>query len=147
MTTTELRRDQEWHRELRIAHCCPPGFCEGASVIKCCYAARDIGISSTVDESVDLRNANMTLIDFKKVIADQKISLNVSLRLVSPACIAGVLTRFRISALPRDRRRMMHMARSTRANDHAQAEQTPHESHAAVRRCDRLKPGNGACDV
>jgi hypothetical protein len=33
----------------------------------------------------------MTLIDFKKVIADEKISLNVSRRLVSPVCIAGVL--------------------------------------------------------
>jgi hypothetical protein len=38
----------------------------GASVIKCCYAATDIGISSTVGENVDLLNTNMTLIDFKK---------------------------------------------------------------------------------
>jgi hypothetical protein len=68
------------------------GLFVGASVIKCCYAARDIGISSTVDENVDLPNANMTLIDFTKVIADEKISLNVSRRLVSPICIAGVLT-------------------------------------------------------
>jgi hypothetical protein len=64
----------------------------GASVINCCYAARDIGISSTVGEKIDLPNANMTLIDFKKVIADEKISLSVSRRLVSPVCIAGVLT-------------------------------------------------------
>jgi hypothetical protein len=64
----------------------------GASVINCCYAARDIGISSTVDENVDLPKANMTLIDLKKVTADEKISLNVSRRLVSPVCIAGVLT-------------------------------------------------------
>ena len=34
----------------------------------------------------------MTLIDFKKVVADEKISLSVSRRLVSPVCIAGVLT-------------------------------------------------------
>ena len=34
----------------------------------------------------------MTLIDFKKVIADEKINFNVSRRLVSPVCIAGVLT-------------------------------------------------------
>ena len=33
----------------------------------------------------------MTLVDFKKVIADGKISLNVSRRVVSPAWIAGVL--------------------------------------------------------
>jgi hypothetical protein len=33
----------------------------------------------------------MTLIDFKKVIADEKISLNISRRVVSPAWIAGVL--------------------------------------------------------
>jgi hypothetical protein len=64
----------------------------GASVIKCCYAARDIGMSSTVGENMDLPNANMTLIDFKKVIADEKISLSASRRLVSPVCIAGVLT-------------------------------------------------------
>jgi hypothetical protein len=55
----------------------------GASVIDCCYAARDIGISSTVGENMDLPNANMTLIDFKKVIADEKISFSVSRRLVS----------------------------------------------------------------
>jgi hypothetical protein len=41
---------------------------------------------------VDLPNANMTLIDFKKVIADEKINFNVSRRLVSPVCIASVLT-------------------------------------------------------
>jgi hypothetical protein len=63
------------------------GKITGASVINCCYAARDIGISSTVDENVDLPNANMTLIDFKKVIADEKISLNVNLRLVSPVAL------------------------------------------------------------
>jgi hypothetical protein len=68
------------------------GYGDGASVINCCYAAGDIGISSTVEENVDLPNANMTLIDFKKVIADEKISLNVNRRLVSPICIAGILT-------------------------------------------------------
>jgi hypothetical protein len=63
----------------------------GASVINCCYAARGIRVSSTVGENVDLPNANMTLVDFKKVIADGNISLNVSRRVVSPAWIAGVL--------------------------------------------------------
>ena len=64
----------------------------GASVINCCYAARGIGVSSTIGENVDWPKANMTVTDAKKAIADEKISLNVSRRVASPARIAGVLT-------------------------------------------------------
>jgi hypothetical protein len=41
-----------------------------------CYAARDIRISSTVGENVDLPNANMTLINFKEVRPHTDYSLS-----------------------------------------------------------------------
>src|SRR5262245_11420366 len=61
----------------------------GASVINCCHAARVIGVSLTMTKVVDRPNA--TLFDTQRTIADGKISLNVNRRVVSPACIAGVL--------------------------------------------------------
>jgi hypothetical protein len=54
----------------------------GASVIDCCYAARGIPVDC----------GNLTFSDNERSIAGGKISLSVSRRLVSPVCIAGVLT-------------------------------------------------------
>jgi hypothetical protein len=64
----------------------------GASVIKCCYAARNIPGSWRVTEVAGYTNTTATWSDIKKTILDEKISLNVSGLLVNPACIAGVLT-------------------------------------------------------
>ena len=61
----------------------------GASVINCCYAARGIRVSSTTTKTVDC--PNLTFSENERSIADGKISLNVSRRIVSPAWIAGVL--------------------------------------------------------
>jgi len=61
----------------------------GASVINCCYAASGIAVSLTMTKTVDCANA--TLLDTQRTIADGKISLNVNRRVISPACIAGVL--------------------------------------------------------
>ena len=71
-----------------------PGGCirMGASVIKCCYAARGIPGSWSVTEVAGYTNTTATWSDIKKTILDEKISLNVSGLLVNPACVAGVLT-------------------------------------------------------
>jgi hypothetical protein len=61
----------------------------GASVINFCYAARGIRVSSTTTKTVDC--TNLTFSESQRSIADGKISLNVSRRVVSPAWIAGVL--------------------------------------------------------
>jgi len=62
----------------------------GASVINCfCYATRRIGVSSTPIKTLD--RPNLSFSDNPKSIAGGKISLNVSRRVVGPACIAGVL--------------------------------------------------------
>ena len=61
----------------------------GASAINCCYAARDIGVSSTTTKAVDC--PDLTFSDTHRKIAGVKISLNVNRRVVSPACIPGVL--------------------------------------------------------
>jgi hypothetical protein len=61
----------------------------GASVINCCYSARGIRVSSTTTKTVDC--PELTFSENQRSIADGKISLNVSRRVVSPACIAGVL--------------------------------------------------------
>jgi hypothetical protein len=63
--------------------------CHGASVINCCYAANGIGVSSTTTKTVDC--PDLTFSDTHRNIAGGKISLNVNGRVVSPACIAGVL--------------------------------------------------------
>src|SRR5262245_49732972 len=55
----------------------------------CCYAANDIGVSSTTTKTVDC--PDLTFCDTRRNIAGGKISLNVNGRVVSPACIAGVL--------------------------------------------------------
>src|SRR5262245_25247747 len=62
---------------------------KGASVINCCYAARGIGVSLTTTKTVDC--PDLTFSDTRRNIAGGKISLNVNGRVVSPACIAGVL--------------------------------------------------------
>ena len=54
----------------------------GASVINWCYGARGIPVDCW----------NLTFSDNQRSIAGGKISLNVSCRVVNPACIAGVLT-------------------------------------------------------
>jgi hypothetical protein len=61
----------------------------GAFVINCCYAARGIRVSSTTTKTVDC--PDLTFFDTDRNIAGGKISLNVNGRVVSPACIAGVL--------------------------------------------------------
>ena len=64
----------------------------GASAIKCCYAATGIPGSSALTQKVQCANTNMIFSDVEKTIFDEKISLNVNLPLVNPACWAGVLT-------------------------------------------------------
>jgi hypothetical protein len=60
----------------------------GASVINCCHAARGIGVSSTTTKTVDC--PNLTLSENQRSIANGKISLNVSPRVVSPQMSARV---------------------------------------------------------
>jgi hypothetical protein len=64
-------------------------ICRG-SVINCCYAARGIRVSSTTTKTIDC--PNLTFSENQRTIACGKISLNVSRRVVSLTCIAGVLT-------------------------------------------------------
>ena len=71
------------------------GIQSGASVINCCYAELLLCCERhprLIDNDQDGRFSNMTFSDTQRTIAGGKISLNVSRRLVSPACIAGVLT-------------------------------------------------------
>jgi hypothetical protein len=61
----------------------------GASVINCYYTARAIRVSSTPTKTVDC--PNLPFSDNQRNIAGGKTSLNLSRRVISPACIAGVL--------------------------------------------------------
>jgi hypothetical protein len=66
------------------------GSCDetaGSSVINCCYAASGIRVSLTMTKIVDC--PDLTFSNTHRNVADGKISLKVSRRLVSPACIAG----------------------------------------------------------
>ena len=45
----------------------------------------------TLTDLLNLLNRKTRFFNAQKTIADEKISLNVSRRLASPACIAGVL--------------------------------------------------------
>ena len=72
----------------------------GASVIKCCYAAKGIGAAVIGFGMAESTTTNGMVFDEKQLAGDEKTSLNVSRLLVSPACIAGV----RVS---RDRSRLI----------------------------------------
>jgi hypothetical protein len=62
----------------------------GASVINCCSAPDASEYRQTRTKTVDC--PNLTFSNNRRSIAGGKISLNVSGRVVNPACIAGVLT-------------------------------------------------------
>jgi hypothetical protein len=62
----------------------------GASVINCCYAAREAFPSSTMTQTVDC--PNLTFSDNQRSIAGGRSPFNVNRRVVNPAWIAGVLT-------------------------------------------------------
>ena len=64
----------------------------GASAIQCCYAATERRESSTLTDTGESKNANVTLRSANKSIVDEKISLNVSRLVTNPACMAGVLS-------------------------------------------------------
>ena len=64
---------------------------EGASVIECCYAASCTRLSSTMTKIVERASTDLTF-SHTRTIVDEKISRNVSRRVVRPACMAGVLT-------------------------------------------------------
>lgn len=64
----------------------------GASAIQCCYAATERRESSTLTDTGESKNANVTLRNANKSIVDEKISLNVSRLVTNPACMAGVLS-------------------------------------------------------
>ena len=64
--------------------------CEGASAIKCCYAAagsgtgvEETGLRALVSRKTSIRN-------HKGIVVAKKMSRKVSRRVVRPACIAGV---------------------------------------------------------
>jgi len=65
---------------------------DGASAIQCCYAATERRESSTLTDTGESKNANVTLRNANKSIVDEKISLNVSRLVTNPACMAGVLS-------------------------------------------------------
>ena len=65
---------------------------QGASAIQCCYAATERRESSTLTDTGESKNANVTLRIANKSIVDEKISLNVSRLATNPACMAGVLS-------------------------------------------------------
>ena len=48
--------------------------------------------SSTLTNMVESKNTNAILCSAKKLIVEEKISLNVSRLVVNPACMAGVRT-------------------------------------------------------
>lgn len=74
---------------LWLIRCSPP---TGASAIQCCYAATERRESSTLTDTGESKNANVTLRNANKSIVDEKISLNVSRLVTNPACMAGVLS-------------------------------------------------------
>ena len=55
----------------------------GASVIECCYAANFTRPSSTMTRIVQRASTDLTFSHASKKIVDEKISLNVSRRLVT----------------------------------------------------------------
>ncbi|HYK87561.1 MAG TPA: hypothetical protein VE398_02245, partial [Acidobacteriota bacterium] len=59
---------------------------------QCCYAAIERRESATLTNVAVSKNTNVTSRSAKKSIVDEKISLNVSRRVASPACMAGVRT-------------------------------------------------------
>ncbi len=63
---------------------------QGASAIKCCYAARGIRATGGRIDVAELPNTKAIALCDKRVGDDVKSALNVSLRWVSPACMAGV---------------------------------------------------------
>src|SRR5439155_18616150 len=72
---------------------CASGYVRrGASAIQCCYAATERRESSTLTDTGESKNANVTLRNANKSIVDEKISLNVSRLVTNPACMAGVLS-------------------------------------------------------
>ena len=64
----------------------------GASAIECCYAATGIRLSSPRTDLAEQTNTHMTFFHTKRIVVDEKTSLNVSRRFVRPAWMAGVLT-------------------------------------------------------
>jgi len=62
----------------------------GASVIKCCYVAKGIGAAVIGVGMAESATTNGMVFDVKQLAGDEKMSLNVSRRLVRPACFAGV---------------------------------------------------------
>jgi len=65
---------------------------EGASAIQCCYAAIEMRESSTLTNMVESKNTSVMFCSAKKLIVEEKISLNVSRTAVNSACMAGVRT-------------------------------------------------------
>ena len=68
------------------------GLPSGASAIQCCYAAIERRESSTLPNMVESKNTNVISCSAKKLIVEEKISLNVSRLVVNAACTAGVRT-------------------------------------------------------
>ena len=62
----------------------------GASAIKCCYAATGIGMTAAAAALCELANTSTSLGDEIGLRGDVKMSRMVSRRVASPACIAGV---------------------------------------------------------
>ena len=58
--------------------------------MKCCYAARGNRVIVAISDLGDGVHSNASLPANKGVRIDAKIFLNISRRVVSPACIAGV---------------------------------------------------------
>ena len=63
---------------------------EGASAIKCCYAAAGSGTGSEETGLRALLSTKTSIRDHKGIVVAKKMSRKVSRRVVRPACIAGV---------------------------------------------------------
>ena len=63
---------------------------EGASVIKCCYAATGMYMTAAAAILRELASVSTSLSDETRLRRDTKMSRRVSRRVASPACIAGV---------------------------------------------------------
>ena len=84
MNRTGLQARAAWRPLMKA------GSTRGASVIKCCYAAKGIGAAVIGFGMAESATTNGMVFDEKQLAGDEKMSLNVSRRLVRPACIAGV---------------------------------------------------------
>ena len=69
-----------------------PDRLDGASAIQCCYAAIGRRLSATLADIIESKNKSLIFCSAKKLIVEEKISLNVRRLVVKPACIAGVRT-------------------------------------------------------